>query len=137
MWENEPGTVRHEAERLVFTALAVARVAAGGAAARVGHPESCGCPVCRTLAAVHDPDPALVEMLTSRAGDAAAGAAALLRSASVGWRTAAAPPPADDVWRAATTDDRHTGPPEMPAEDVWSAATRSSVNRTGPTGGAG
>jgi hypothetical protein len=140
---SEPGTARQEAERLVVTAVRAARVAAGGAAARVGHPVSCACPVCRTLAAVRDPDPAVVQRLASRAGDAAAGVAGLMRSASAAWRGPEGPAPADDVsrgaapaddvWRAATRH-RHTGPPAQQGDDVWSAATRSTGEPAGRVG---
>jgi hypothetical protein len=125
---SEPDTARQEAERLVATALAAAQLAAWGAAARVGHPEHCVCPVCRALAAVRDPDPAVVERLATRAGDAAAGVAGLMRSASAAWRDAAAPAPDDEVWRVATRD-RQTGRPGRPADDVWSAATRSAAGQ--------
>jgi hypothetical protein len=126
---TEPGTARQEAERLVATAAAAAQLAAQAAAARLGHPARCVCPVCRTLAALRDPDPVVVERLATRAGDAAAGLAGLVRSAA-GWR-APAPGPADEVWRMATRE-RHTGRPEQPPDDVWSAATRPAGDRPAP-----
>lgn len=128
MREGEPGTARQEAERLVVTAVAAARVAAGGAVVRVGHPPGCPCPVCRALTAVRDPDPAVVERLTTRAGDVAAAVANLMRSATA--RRGVPPPPDDEVWRAAT-QGRHTGRPEQPADDVWSVATRTTARQAG------
>ncbi|HEX2771953.1 MAG TPA: hypothetical protein VHN18_05920 [Micromonosporaceae bacterium] len=126
---SEPGSARQEAERLVATAVAAAQVAAGAAAARFGDPACCVCPVCRALAAVRDPDPAVVERLATRAGDVAAGVANLMRSASAA-RQGAAPGPDDEVWRVAT-QGRHTGRPGQPADDVWSAATRTTAGQAG------
>jgi hypothetical protein len=123
---SEPGAARLEAERLVTTAVAAAQLAARAATSRWGDPDGCACPVCRALSALRDPDPVIVERLATRAGDAAAGLAGLLRSVA-DWR-APTPGPADEVWRTATRD-RHTGQPEQPADDVWSAATRPAADR--------
>jgi hypothetical protein len=42
-------------------------------------PECCRCPVCRLIAAARHPDPAMVERLTTGAGNLAEGAARVLR----------------------------------------------------------
>jgi hypothetical protein len=72
------GSVREEAERLVAAALATVSIAA----TRVGYhvDESCGCPVCRAIIALRDPDPEVAQRLASGAADLAAGVASLLRA---------------------------------------------------------
>jgi hypothetical protein len=153
MRESEPGTARQEAERLVFTVVAAARRAAGGAGHRDAGPPCCACPVCRALAALREPDPRVVEHLAARAGDLAAGVAGLLRSASArphgpsgagpsgagpsgGDSASARPHPAgptggdDEAWREATRGGQ-TGAPRRP-DDAWGAATRTEGDPAGP-----
>jgi hypothetical protein len=71
-----PGTAREEAERLVAAALATVSVAAS----RVGYhvAEDCGCPLCRAIMVLREPDPRIAERLASGAADLAAGLAGLL-----------------------------------------------------------
>jgi hypothetical protein len=93
---TEPGSARQEAERLVAAVLAAATMAANAnPQLSTGSPECCVCPLCKVIAAVRDPDPAMVERLASGAGDLAAGVASFLRHV-------AAPSSAGDTWRAAT-----------------------------------
>lgn len=66
---NEPGPLAEEAARLVEAALAWAQRAASavdpaGERIATGAPECAGCPVCRTVSALRDPDPELAERLT-------------------------------------------------------------------------
>jgi hypothetical protein len=70
------GTVREEAERLVAAALATVSVAVS----QVGYhvEEGCGCPVCRAIMVLRDPDPRFAERLASGAADVAAGLAGML-----------------------------------------------------------
>jgi len=127
MWGSEPGTARQEAERLVATAVAAARLAAGRAGHGAAGSTCRGCPLCRALAALREPDPRVVEDLATRAGDIAAGVAGLLRSASA-WPQHARPTGDDEVWREATRAGQ-TGPPRR--DDAWAAATRSDGERAG------
>jgi hypothetical protein len=130
---------RDEAERFVAAALAAASVAArtaGGFA--TGSAECCVCPVCRAIAAVRDPDPALAERLAASAGDVAAGLAGVLRA----FGTAASPPqprreePAAtgddaDVWREATTvADTASAPPKAapPPKPMAKKAVKRALN---------
>jgi len=115
------GTARSEAERLVAAALATASMAARGADGfATGSAECCVCPVCRTIAAMRESDPAVAERLAGGAGDLAAAVASLLRSLSgpAGSRPAAAPgePGAGPGERRGDTD--------RPDDDPWRAATR-------------
>ncbi|MCX5066437.1 hypothetical protein OOJ91_11175 [Micromonospora lupini] len=110
MGGTDPGSAREEAERLVATLLAGARLASGGSAAgafgplggmlagvlghsaapgasghggggfATGSAECCVCPVCRGIAALRDPSPEFAERLATGAGDLAAGVASLLRA---------------------------------------------------------
>ncbi|MGC4852348.1 hypothetical protein ACLQ24_02875 [Micromonospora sp. DT4] len=110
MGGTDPGSAREEAERLVATLLAGARLASGGAAGgafgplggmlagvlghsaapgggapatggfATGSAECCVCPVCRGIAALRDPSPEFAERLATGAGDLAAGVASLLRA---------------------------------------------------------
>ncbi|MET8084456.1 hypothetical protein [Micromonospora sp. NPDC005197] len=110
MGGTDPGSAREEAERLVATLLAGARLASGGSvggafgplggmlAGVLGHSaaagggahggggfatgsaECCVCPVCRGIAALRDPSPEFAERLATGAGDLAAGVASLLRA---------------------------------------------------------
>ncbi|MET8233713.1 hypothetical protein ABZS77_23880 [Micromonospora sp. NPDC005298] len=109
---TDPGSARQEAERLVATLLAGARLAAAGSAGGASGPlggllagvlghsgvphtasagtggfatgsaECCVCPVCRGIAALRDPSPEFAERLATGAGDLAAGVASLLRAFS-------------------------------------------------------
>ncbi|MCO1599058.1 hypothetical protein M8C17_28280 [Micromonospora sp. RHAY321] len=120
MGGTDPGSAREEAERLVATLLAGARMASAGSAGgawgplggmvagvlghsvtpggrpgpgggfATGTPECCICPVCRGIAALRDPSPEFAERLATGAGDLAAGVASLLRA------FAPAEPPAAD-----------------------------------------
>ncbi|MET8279071.1 hypothetical protein [Micromonospora sp. NPDC005174] len=110
MGGTDPGSAREEAERLVATLLAGARLASAGAAGgafgplggvlagvlghsaapggdaratggfATGSAECCVCPVCRGIAALRDPSPEFAERLATGAGDLAAGVASLLRA---------------------------------------------------------
>ncbi|MEU4334078.1 hypothetical protein AB0F59_05560 [Micromonospora lupini] len=110
MGGTDPGSAREEAERLVATLLAGARLASGGSAGgafgplggmlagvlghsaasgggghggggfATGSAECCVCPVCRGIAALRDPSPEFAERLATGAGDLAAGVASLLRA---------------------------------------------------------
>ena len=142
MGATDPGSAREEAERLVATLLATARLAAAGgqggpwgplggivsgvlghSAARgasagggfaTGTAECCVCPVCRAIAALRDPSPEFAERLATGAGDLAAGVASLLRAFA----------PAEP----APERPEHTTPadPAPGGEDhVWREATRS------------
>ncbi|MBQ0982425.1 hypothetical protein [Micromonospora sp. M61] len=118
MGGTDPGSAREEAERLVATVLAGARLASAGSAGgafgslggvlagvlghsagpdgrpgpggafATGSAECCVCPVCRGIAALRDPSPEFAERLATGAGDLAAGVASLLRAFSP-----AEPPP--------------------------------------------
>ncbi|MBM0232068.1 hypothetical protein JNW91_09450, partial [Micromonospora sp. STR1_7] len=109
---TDPGSARQEAERLVATLLAGARLASAGSAGgaygslggllsgvlghsgtpdgrsggtggfATGSAECCACPVCRGIAALRDPSPEFAERLATGAGDLAAGVASLLRAFS-------------------------------------------------------
>ncbi|MDG4756852.1 hypothetical protein [Micromonospora sp. WMMD710] len=109
---TDPGSAREEAERLVATLLAGARLASagstggafgplggllagvlghsgtpdarshGGGGFATGSAECCVCPVCRGIAALRDPSPEFAERLATGAGDLAAGVASLLRAFS-------------------------------------------------------
>jgi len=161
MEATDPGSAREEAERLVATALAAARLAAGGArggqwgplgdvvSGFLGHSdrpspggfatgtaECCVCPVCRGIAALRDPSPEFAERLATGAGDLAAGVASLLRA------FAPPEPPADaDATPAPDAGDDHvwreatrSGHDSQPApeRDVWSAATRAEDETVAP-----
>jgi hypothetical protein len=156
MAQPDPGSARDEAERLVAVAIAAARRYTGSAgpfadalAGAFGHQgarpapetppiatgsaECCVCPICRTIAAMRDPDPAFTERLATGAGDFAAGLASLMRSLFPNATPAPSPrqrdtPPrggaAEDIWRTATRSGDDVGPPAD--GDVWSAATGSA-----------
>jgi hypothetical protein len=110
MGGTDPGSAREEAERLVATLIAGARLASAGSAGgawgplggmlagvlghsaapgghtgtgggfATGSAECCVCPVCRGIAALRDPSPEFAERLATGAGDLAAGVASLLRA---------------------------------------------------------
>ncbi|MFI6757869.1 hypothetical protein ACIBF5_01810 [Micromonospora sp. NPDC050417] len=107
MTATDPGSARTEAERLVVTALAAARLGASGrlggfgplgdlvtsvlghaddgttgSGFATGSAECRACPICRTIAALRDPSPEFAERLATGAGDFAAGLASLLRALS-------------------------------------------------------
>ncbi|MEU8425211.1 hypothetical protein AB0C15_30500 [Micromonospora sp. NPDC048835] len=112
MGGTDPGSAREEAERLVATLLAGARLASAGSAGgafgslggvlsgvlghssdpdgrsssggafATGSAECCVCPVCRGITALRDPSPEFAERLATGAGDFAAGVASLLRAFS-------------------------------------------------------
>lgn len=121
-------SVRQEAERLVATALGAIRLAVtaagsptGGAGHVTGAAECAFCPICRTIAALREPDPDFAERLATAAGDLAIGVTGLLRAFSTvaGARapdgTAVAEPDADrdtadGVWREATRTRHDSGP---------------------------
>jgi hypothetical protein len=113
--------VRDEAERLVAAAIAALSVASRtlpGLGSRsgfaTGSAECCVCPVCRTIAAMREPDPEFAERVASGAADLATGVAGLLRSLS---RPTAGP------WsdRSPPADEDTAGPAD--ADDPWHQAT--------------
>ncbi|PWR06866.1 hypothetical protein DKT68_21035 [Micromonospora acroterricola] len=121
MGATDPGSAREEAERLVATLLAGARLASAGSAGgawgplggmlagvlghsaapggpstaggafATGSAECCVCPVCRGIAALRDPSPEFAERLATGAGDLAAGVASLLRAFTPAEPSAASP----------------------------------------------
>jgi hypothetical protein len=135
MSQPDFGSARDEAQRLVTAALAMAsRFAqgtdphAGGAGPTMatGSAECCVCPICRTIAAMRDPDPDFADRLAAGAGDLAAGVASLLRSFGGGTAThrpGPAPDPGGDAWRAAST--------APPATDE-SASPRAAPDASAP-----
>jgi hypothetical protein len=78
MSERSVGSAREEAERLVAAALATTSVAASRMAYHVE--EGCGCPLCRVIVVLRDPDPELVERIATGAADVAEGVVGLLRA---------------------------------------------------------
>jgi hypothetical protein len=147
MGTTDPGSAREEAERLVATLLAAARLAtaapgaagpwgplggilsgvlghtpaggsAGGTGFATGSPECCVCPICRGIAALRDPSPEFAERLATGAGDLAAGVASLLRA------FAPAEPAAPTGAPGAGEGDGSTaGNPT--GDHVWREATRT------------
>ncbi|MEU8086986.1 hypothetical protein AB0B57_25650 [Micromonospora sp. NPDC049101] len=137
MGGTDPGSAREEAERLVATLLAGARLASAGSAGgafgslgavlagvlghsadpegrpgtggafATGSAECCVCPVCRGIAALRDPSPEFAERLATGAGDLAAGVASLLRAFSP-----AEPPTTSTSW---PTSAPTSAPPSAPA----------------------
>ena len=148
MGTTDPGSAREEAERLVVTLLATARMAAAssgaggrgplggilsgvlghiptgtGAGFATGSPECCVCPVCRGIAALRDPSPEFAERLATGAGDLAAGVASLLRAFAPA-EPAGPGTPADPPAPAASTGPG--GPaPTGSGDHVWREATRT------------
>lgn len=139
MAATDPGSAREEAERLVATLLAAARLSttsvgnspwgplAGIVSSVVGHTERpaggglstgtaecCICPLCRAIVALRDPSPEFAERLATGAGDLAAGVASLLRAFA---SAEPAPTPAEPP--APATPATGTSNP------VWRATTRS------------
>ena len=95
---EEPGSARQEAERLVAALLAAATMAANAnPRLSTGSAECCICPLCRVIAAIRDPDPAVVERLATGAGDLAEGVASFLRNVASPSSESA------DPWHRATT----------------------------------
>lgn len=138
MSHPDPGSAREEAERLVAAALAMAGRFATNTDPHSGHDgpkmatgsaECCVCPICRTIAAMRDPDPDFTERLATGAGDLAAGVASLLRSFSAPagqrpWQTPEqSPPPREET---APPAPENTAPepaaPEPAAPEPPSAA---------------
>ncbi|MFG1674828.1 hypothetical protein [Micromonospora sp. NPDC049282] len=147
MGTTDPGSAREEAERLVVTLLATARLAAASSGAgqgplggilsgvlghspgdagtgfATGSPECCVCPLCRGIAALRDPSPEFAERLATGAGDLAAGVASMLR--------AFAPPASGGP--AAPAESPETPAPAGPggpaptgsSDHVWREATRT------------
>ncbi len=123
---DEPGSAREEAERLVGVVLAAASMAANAhPGLSTGSAECCVCPLCRVIAAVRDPDPAMVERLTSGAGDLAAGVASFLRHV-------AAPGSNRDSWHTATRAAGEAAEPTTAAATGWpdTPTARASTTRT-------
>ncbi|MDG4765177.1 hypothetical protein O7632_13880 [Solwaraspora sp. WMMD406] len=161
---SDPHSARAEAERLVATALAMAKLAARGqrhgsaglGALRdllgatgpiaTGEPACCVCPLCRLIDAMRDPSPELAERLATGAGDLAAGAASLLRALAPtepapqgGWG-APAPPDAQGE-PAPSRVPTEPAPPDAQGEPAPprgpspdSPATTVSSPRTPPSG---
>ncbi|MEU8012730.1 hypothetical protein [Micromonospora parva] len=137
MGGTDPGSAREEAERLVATLLAGARLASAGSAGgafgslgamvsgvlghsagadgrsgaggafATGSAECCVCPVCRGIAALRDPSPEFAERLATGAGDLAAGVASLLRAFSPAEPSAPSP--------AGQTTEPNAAPSPTPA----------------------
>lgn len=124
---DEPGSAREEAERLVAVVLAAASMAANAnPRLSTGSAECCVCPLCKVIAAVRDPDPAVVERLTSGAGDLAAGVASFMRNVAGSNR---------DSWHTATRSAAEDTAPQDPtsaAATGWpdsASATASAAHR--------
>lgn len=154
MGATDPGAAREEAERLVATLLATARLAASGSAAgglgplggivssvlghsagsgassgrgggfATGTAECCVCPICRAMTALRDPSPEFAERLATGAGDLAAGVASLLRAFAPAEPSPTTTPPAGT---AATGPDHPAADAGRGVDDdrVWREATRS------------
>ncbi|MDG4799556.1 hypothetical protein [Micromonospora sp. WMMD980] len=147
MGTTDPGSAREEAERLVVTLLATARLAAassrtgggplggilsgvlghstGGAGTgfATGSPECCVCPLCRGIAALRDPSPEFAERLATGAGDLAAGVASMLRAF-------APPAPGAPAGSARSSEPTAPGSPAGAtsagsSDHVWREATRT------------
>ncbi|QLQ37085.1 hypothetical protein [Micromonospora robiginosa] len=144
MGTTDPGSAREEAERLVVSLLATARLAAASAGSgrgplggmlsgvlghspgdagtgfATGSPECCVCPLCRGIAALRDPSPEFAERLATGAGDLAAGVASMLRAFA---------PPAPGEPAEPTGPSASPGPggaaPAGSADHVWREATRT------------
>jgi hypothetical protein len=142
MGGTDPGSAREEAERLVATLLAGARLASAGSsgggwgplggivAGVLGHSagpggsssagggfatgsaECCVCPVCRGIAALRDPSPEFAERLATGAGDLAAGVASLLRAFA----------PAEHSAEASAPPSAPAPPPQTPGTRPADAA---------------
>jgi hypothetical protein len=147
MSHPDPGSAREEAERLVAAALAMVGRFANNTDPRSGHEgpkmatgadECCVCPICRTIAAMRDPDPDFTERLAAGAGDLAAGVASLLRSFSAPagprpWQTPEqSPPPAEE--KAPPAPPATGGPaPAEPAPPPTAAGPASAEPAPPPT----
>jgi hypothetical protein len=135
--------VREEAEKLVAVALAALSSATrglGGSGFATGSAECCVCPVCRTIAAMRDPNSDLAERLAAGLGDLATGVTTVLRALS-GWGGHAAEESAaratsegDEYWenlrRKAAEAARSYGRPSAAGaapssadDDPWRTAT--------------
>ncbi|MFC4021244.1 hypothetical protein ACFOW4_25325 [Micromonospora sp. GCM10011542] len=155
MGGTDPGSARQEAERLVATLLAGARLASAGSPAgawgplggivagvlghsagpggssgagggfATGSPECCVCPVCRGIAALRDPSPEFAERLATGAGDLAAGVASLLRAFN----------PAEPPAEAPAPPFAPTPPPSTPSAGPTAAAPAPEADSAaGPAG---
>ncbi|WP_406071777.1 hypothetical protein [Micromonospora sp. NBC_01638] len=157
MGGTDPGSAREEAERLVATLLAGARLASGGSAGgalgslggvlagvlghsagpdgrpgtggafATGSAECCVCPVCRGIAALRDPSPEFAERLATGAGDLAAGVASLLRAFSP------AEPPATSPFEPAS--EPNAPPPPAPAASTGDVPPESARNNQSTAAG--
>jgi hypothetical protein len=83
---QEPGPLADEAARLVEAGLEwaqrlVAAVDPGGEHVATGAPECAGCPLCRALSALRDPNPETAERLTGMVTDLATLVVTGLRAA--------------------------------------------------------
>jgi hypothetical protein len=125
-------SAREEAERLVAAALGMASMAArglrGSGPIATGSRECCVCPVCRTIAAMREPNPEFAERVATGAGDLAAAVASLLRSLSDGVPTARSPRGRAERDR----DEWDPGERDPESDDAWRVATRG-----GPAAGGG
>ncbi|MET8321481.1 hypothetical protein [Micromonospora sp. NPDC005189] len=155
MGGTEPGSAREEAERLVATLLAGARLASAGSAGgafgslggllsgvlghsagpdgrsgtsgafATGSAECCVCPVCRGIAALRDPSPEFAERLATGAGDLAAGVASLLRAFSP------AEPPATSPSEPASESNAPASPaPAASTDGVFPEPARNDPSTT-------
>jgi hypothetical protein len=138
MSHPDPGSAREEAERLVAAALAMAARFATNTDPRSGHDgpkmatgsaECCVCPICRTIAAMRDPDPDFTERLATGAGDLAAGVASLLRSFSAPagqrpWQTSEQSPPPREETAPPAPESTAPERPEPPAAPEPAAPER-------------
>ncbi|MGC4811941.1 hypothetical protein ACLQ29_15575 [Micromonospora sp. DT228] len=157
MGGTDPGSAREEAERLVATLLAGARLASAGSAGgafgslggvlagvlghsadpggrpgaggafATGSAECCVCPVCRGIAALRDPSPEFAERLATGAGDLAAGVASLLRAFS--------PPQPSPTSPSGSTAASTPAPPSAPAASTGDVlAEPAPADRSSATG---
>ncbi|MFV2019485.1 hypothetical protein [Micromonospora sp. LOL_023] len=152
---SEAHSARVEAERLVATALAMARLAAqgqrhgaaglglardlfgGAAAVATGEPACCVCPICRAITAMRDPSPEFAERLATGAGDFAAGVTSLLRALAPdrdptgpdpsGPERAGPDPSGPDQQARNSTPGKHDPPSGRTTSDdeVWRRATQT------------
>ncbi len=112
------GAIRGEAVRLVS---GVFEVAARAARDLPGEPD-CGCPVCRTVSAVREPDPVVTAKVADAVGEAASGLAGVLRTlAELGSHRPATP---------------GTGGPDGSDGNVSDGAAGASDTADGPGGAA-
>ncbi|HEX6499271.1 MAG TPA: hypothetical protein VF054_09610 [Micromonosporaceae bacterium] len=158
MTGHDAPRAREEAERLVASVLAAVTFAArglgaghGASAARAmgvppevagllgrmfgpnvatGAPECCVCPICRTIAALRDPDPEVAERLATGVGDLAAGVANLLRAFSAGAQRR-------DASTDTRTDTRTDTPTDTPTDTRTDTATGAGARGAAGEGSGG